>query len=210
LAAIDSVNATDPDLVTDGDRLRPRASVEAELATAWVRRLDPSAGAVPLLAARAHHLRRWELPRGAYPAGRAGYLRWKAEQRRRAGVAVSEALTGRGLDEATVDAVARLVRKDGPAGDQAAQVHEDALCLVFFERNAASVAADLGHERTATVVRKTLAKMSPDGLAAVFTLPLEASVLALVEGSAAGQRSAQADPPGGAGGPGGPVGEQGA
>lgn len=207
MAALDALNAADPDLVIDGGRLRPRASVEAELATAWVQRLDPSAGSVQLLAARAHHLRRWELPRGAYPGGRAGYLRWKAEQRRRAGVAVREALTGLGLDGATVDAVARLVRKDGPTEDHAAQVHEDALCLVFFERNAASVAADLGDERTATVVRKTLAKMSAQGLASALTLTLSETVRVMVEGAVAERRSRQAAPESGAVGDGG---EQGA
>ena len=34
-----------------------------------------------LLAARAHHLRRWELPRDSYPVGRAGYLRWRRDQK---------------------------------------------------------------------------------------------------------------------------------
>ena len=69
IAAIDRANAADPNrLVVDGVS-RPKEQAHAELMTAWVQRLDPGADEAQLLAARAHHLRRWELPRRTYPAG---------------------------------------------------------------------------------------------------------------------------------------------
>ena len=63
-------------LVVDGVE-RPKEQAHAEMMTAWVLRLDPDADEAQLLAARAHHLRRWTLPRTDYPDGRAGYLRWR-------------------------------------------------------------------------------------------------------------------------------------
>ena len=72
IAAIDQANADDPNrLVVDGVA-RPKEQAHAEMMTAWVRRLDPDADEAQLLAARAHHLRRWTLPRTDYPDGRAG------------------------------------------------------------------------------------------------------------------------------------------
>ena len=59
------------------------------------------------------------------------------------------------------------MRKDGlAAGDHAAQVHEDAACLVFLETQLDPLADQLGDDRTVEVLRKTATKMSPAGLAA--------------------------------------------
>src|SRR5947209_1491033 len=77
IAAIDAANADDPDTIVVDGVTRPKEQAHAELMTAWVRRLAPDATEEQLLAARAHHLRRWTVPRSSYPDGRAGYLRWR-------------------------------------------------------------------------------------------------------------------------------------
>ena len=46
------------------------------------------------IAARAHHLRRWEVPRSSYPEGRAGYLRWRRDQKARHAREVADVLAG--------------------------------------------------------------------------------------------------------------------
>src|SRR5688572_3861041 len=78
IEAIDAVNAGDPRPWTFRGVERPKAAGEAELAMAWLERLDPNAGELLRLAVRAHHLKRWVIPRADYPAGRSGYLRWRA------------------------------------------------------------------------------------------------------------------------------------
>ena len=65
-AAIDAVNANDPRT----HDTEPLALAQGRKAEAWVVRLDPDASVALRLAARAHHLRRWELPRSDYPEGR--------------------------------------------------------------------------------------------------------------------------------------------
>ena len=52
---------------------RPKEQAHAEMMSEWVARLDPDADEAQLLAARAHHLRRWAIPRAELPrrAGRA-------------------------------------------------------------------------------------------------------------------------------------------
>ena len=43
----------------------------------WVGLLLPEASEELRLAARAHHIRRWQRPRSTFPEGRGGYLRWR-------------------------------------------------------------------------------------------------------------------------------------
>ena len=69
LAAIDAANGADPDhLVVDGEE-RPKEVVHAERVTHWLGRLVDDPAPEQLVAARAHHLRRWSARSGS-PRGR--------------------------------------------------------------------------------------------------------------------------------------------
>lgn len=167
LAAIDAVNAEDPTtVVVDGQEV-PREVARSRRMTHWLTVLDPDADAAQALAARAHHLRRWALPRADYPEGRAGYLRWRREQKQRHAAAVDPLLRSVGFDDTTVERVCRLVAKTDLGSDPAAQTHEDALCLAFLEQQYEALTDQLGEEHMVTVLRRTARKMSPAGLAAV-------------------------------------------
>ena len=76
--AIDDANAADPNAITIAGETGPKELLHGRRAAEWVSRLDPEADDVQLLAARAHHFRRWTHPRDEFPDGRAGYLRWRA------------------------------------------------------------------------------------------------------------------------------------
>ena len=172
IAAIDAANAEDPfTLVIDGVE-RPKELAHAELMTEWVRRLDPDATDAQLLAARAHHLRRWALPRQDFPEGRSGYLRWRTTLKKRHADEVGEILRGVGYDEATIERVQQIIRKERLGKDPQVQVHEDALCIVFLLTQLTDVAEQLGDDKTIEVLQKTARKMSPAGLAAAAELPL--------------------------------------
>jgi hypothetical protein len=181
IEAIDAVNASDPVLLPVDGAPVPKEVVHARLMTEWVRRLDPDATDLQLLAARAHHLRRWEVPRTDYPEGRAGYLRWRAGQKKRHAHDVGEILKACGYDDDEVARVGTLIRKEGLGRDPQVQTHEDAICLVFVELQFAEVAEKLGDEKMVDVVRKTLKKMSPKAIEATLALPLDPASRALVE-----------------------------
>ena len=181
LAAIDAANADDPNTIDiDGER-RPKELAHAELMTHWLVRLDPAADDAQRLAARAHHLRRWSMPRATYPEGRAGYLRWRTALRRQHATEVGEILLTAGYDAPVVERVQAIIRKDGLGTDPQVQTHEDALCLVFLETQLAATVDRLGPEKMLGVIAKTAAKMSPKGLVHVADLPLRAADRALVE-----------------------------
>jgi Domain of unknown function (DUF4202) len=172
IAAIDAANAGDPNQIEVRGEVRPKELAHAELMTEWVRRLDPDATDAQLLAARAHHLRRWSSPRSSYPEGRAGYLRWRTALRKQHAEEVAGLLVSAGYDDDTIGRVQTIIRKEGLGTDPQVQVHEDALCLVFLETQLAATTDDLGDDKMLDVIRKTAAKMSPAGLAQVADLPM--------------------------------------
>ena len=168
VAAIDAANAADPTLVEVRGAARPLALVHGELAAEWVAVLAPDADELVLLAARAHHLRRWELPRTSYEAGKAGYLKWKRDQRKRHAHDVGELLAAVGYSAEEIEQAQAMVLRQGAGG----QLVEDAACLVFIETQLAAVATQLDRDHLIDVIRKTAKKMSPAALAAVARIPL--------------------------------------
>ena len=166
LAAIDEANGLDPNtLVVDGVA-EPKELAHSRMVTEWVRRFDDDPSDEQLIAARAHHLRRWSVPRTAYPEGRAGYLRWRKELGERHRAEVAEMMAEAGYGEAEVVTVTGIMAKRDLATDPAVQVHEDALCMVFLQTQLDDLVARLGAAKAADVVTKTLRKMSTDGIAA--------------------------------------------
>ena len=152
--------------------VRPKEQAHAELMTEWVQRLDPDATPEQLLAARAHHLRRWTSPRSSYPEGRAGYLRWRTALKKQHAEEVAAILADVDYEPTVAERVGAIIRKEGLGTDPQVQVHEDALCLVFLETQLAATADDLGDDKMLDVIRKTTAKMSPAGLAEVAAIPM--------------------------------------
>jgi hypothetical protein len=172
IAAIDAANADDPTVVTVRGADHPLAQIHGVLAYEWVLHLHPDADDTWLLAARAHHLRRWELARSDYDPGKAGYLRWKRDQRQRHARDVAVLLVDHGFDSATIERVQALVRRDNLAVDAGSQAIEDAACLAFVETQLADVATKLDREHLIDVLRKTARKMTSAGAAAISLIPL--------------------------------------
>jgi len=183
LAAIDAANADDPATIDIDGVTRPKEQAHAEMMSAWVVRLDPDADEAQLLAARAHHLRRWAIPRADYPDGRSGYLRWRTALKKRHAEDVGGILAAEGYDDATIARVQQIVRKEGLGRDDAVQVHEDALCLVFLQTQFDELIERLGHDKAVEVVAKTLAKMSEAGREVALGLPLSEPGLSVVTGA---------------------------
>lgn len=159
LVCIDERNALDPNELSHAGAGHPRELLLGTRATHWLLILDPDADAAQQIAARAHHLERWLLPREAHPPGRAGYLRWRREQQQRHALAIGTLLEEVGIGDDVVLEVQALIRKVGRG--RRAQTHEDALCLAFLEVQLGDVAERLGPEKAREVLRKTARKMSP-------------------------------------------------
>ncbi len=178
--AIDAANGEDPQEIELAGERGPKELVHGRRATEWLRRLEPDPSEVQLLAARAHHFRRWTRPRADYPDGRAGYLKWRKAAKDAHAAEVGELLIGVGYEPSDAERVGSIIRKEGLARDDEVQTHEDALCLVFLEAQFDELADQLGDDHTVEVLVKTLKKMSPRGIDAASAIPLSEHGAALL------------------------------
>jgi hypothetical protein len=185
LAAIDAANADDPNTLEVRGAVRPKEQAHAEMVSEWLAKLVPDASEALQIAGRAHHLRRWAIPRADYPEGREGYLRWRRALYDFHAAEAAKILEAHGYDEGVVRRVGDLLHKRGLArGDAEAQALEDALCLVFLETQFRELADRLEDEKLLDVTRKTLRKMSDPAKAFALALPLDPRDLATIRRAA--------------------------
>jgi hypothetical protein len=125
------------------------------------------------LAARGQHIRRWEIPRASYPQTPEGYKAWRARLLDHHADICAAVLRESGYDEAMVESVASLVRKERLKRNPDAQLLEDVVGLVFLEHYLADFVAQHRHydeAKLSDILHKTFRKMSPRGVAAVPSL----------------------------------------
>lgn len=176
LAAIDLANASDPNML-DG---RPRAQVEGERASAWLSELVPDPSDALRIAARAHHLRRWEIVRADFASGRAGYLRWRQANKQYQATQAAELTATHGYPLDVQARVATLLLRADLDSDTETQVLEDVACLVFLETQFESMVERLEDDHLVGVVAKTLKKMSPTAIEHVGAIELSEGAAAIV------------------------------
>jgi len=186
IAGIDAANAADPNSAAGPDGIPgPKELVHSRVATDWIHRLTDEPSEAQLIAARAHHLRRWEVPRTTYPEGRAGYLKWRRDRKIAHAEQVGSIMAGVGYGEDLVDRVGQIVRKEGLGSDVEVQHHEDALCLTFLQLQSTEVVAELGHERAVPILAKTWSKMSEAGHSFAGELDLDPLVSSALQAALA-------------------------
>ncbi len=181
IALIDEANEPDPFTLEVDGRPVPKELTHARMLMAWVDRLAPDASEALLLAARAHHIRRWESPRDTFPAGRRGYLRWRRDLQLRHARHARAILEEAGYDEDTIARVERLIRKETAKRDPEGQAFEGGLTLVFLETQLHDLALRTEPDTMAGVIRKTWRKISPAARELALASDLAPEDRALIE-----------------------------
>jgi hypothetical protein len=167
----DAENARDPHhVLVEGVEI-PHELAYSRWLTDWVLRLCPGASEELRLAARAQHLRRWEIPRSSHPQTRPGYLQWREKLKRFHAQTAGEILLEVGYSELVVGRVRELILKKNITTDAEGRTLEDALCLVFLERQLDDLTTKTDRETLVGALRKAWNKMSPLGQQAALRLP---------------------------------------
>ena len=176
---IDLRNADDPHFLRHHGHDHLKEQLHAELVTASIWRLNPAPSEALLIAARAHHLRRWTIPREDYPTGRAGYLQWRTALKKFHAEEAAAILTHEGYAPAFISRVQAILLRRDLKKDADQQTLEDAICLTFLETQLTGTASKLNEARIVDILRKTIVKMSPAAVDQVglLHLPHEARVL---------------------------------
>ena len=180
LARIDAIHAEDPAQEEAEGRSWPAELLYAERMSAQLRSLAEDPSEILRIAARAQHLGRFRTPRSEFPSGRAGYHRWRKEAAKRHAAAAAESMREAGYEEASIEKVARLIRKQDLGRDEEAQILEDCACLVFLEHHLVAFAEGKEEEALRRILQKTWAKMSPRAGARALELPLPEAIRAQI------------------------------
>ena len=170
IAGIDTANAADPNQESFAGQTWPKELLYGHRMTAWLDRLAPEASESLRLAARAQHIERWHIPRTDFEDGKKGYHLWRTTLYRYHAERAGTILAAVGYDSATIERVGALLQKKHLRSDIDAQTIEDAACLVFLENYFTDFAAKHDDAKIIDIVRKTWAKMSPNGHAAALSL----------------------------------------
>ncbi len=180
---LDAINAEDPNSIDIDGQSRPTELVYAERMTEVLEGLYPSASELLSLAVRAQHLGRWKIARADYPEGKAGYFRWRNEQKRHHAEDAAMVLMECGYSVDEIQRVKSLIRKEKFKSDEEAQALEDVACVVFlkyyFDEFLEKYKYD--DEKVINILRKTWVKMSETGHKGALALEFPDDILALIK-----------------------------
>jgi hypothetical protein len=166
----DAANAEDPNTELVRGTSVAKELVYGQRMSRRLASFAPDAPETVKLAARAQHIRRWEVPRDSYPAGRAGYLKWRTDLYKRHGDTAAAIMDEVGYDDETIERVRTLLRKRGLKTDPDVQLLEDVICLVFLEHYFHDFATKHEEDKLVSIVQKTWAKMTESAHEAAFRI----------------------------------------
>ena len=181
IVRFDAANAEDPSTEVFQGVVYPKELLYAQRMTTWLDKLAPDASEVLRLAVRCQHIQRWTIPRHTYAMDRTGYLRWRTTLARFHADTAAAILRDVGYDDATIQRVQRLLRKESLKRDLEVQCLEDVICLVFLENYLAEFATQHDEAKIIDILQKTWKKMSSHGHEAALTLPMAPEARRLVE-----------------------------
>lgn len=168
----DAYNAKDPHLETVDQQVMAKELLYAMRMTEKLNAFFPGATEHVQLAARCHHIGRWEIPRSTYPMDRKGYLQWRNELKIHHAEIAEKILSACGYDEAVIGKVKFLVLKKQLLQNPETQLLEDVICLVFVHYYLDDFAQQHEEEKVIDILRKTLKKMSPHAIEEALKLPM--------------------------------------
>ncbi|KAG2442142.1 hypothetical protein HYH02_009630 [Chlamydomonas schloesseri] len=209
LEGLDELNSKDPRSVEVEGQQVPYELAYARWLTGWVLRLAADAGISQpseelRIVARGQHVERWKVPRSSYPEGRTAYLQWREDLKKAHAATTTRLMAAAGYPEEACKRVEKLILKKA-LKETEGQIVEDALCLVFLERQFAEFFPKLVEQAAAAagggdpaaaqaeadakmvdILQKSWKKMGPLGRAAAGKLPLGEREAALVGRALAG------------------------
>jgi Domain of unknown function (DUF4202) len=181
LRRFDEENSRDPNVEIADGATHPRELIYAQWLTDWVLKLSPAVSEPLRLAARCQHIARWQIPRDSYPMTRPGYLQWRADLKKFHAQKAGEILRAVGYGDDTIRRVQELNLKKNFPADAESRVLEDALCLVFLERQFAALAAKSDGAKLINALQKSWKKMTPAAHAEALKLKYGPREQALIE-----------------------------
>ncbi|WP_432460754.1 DUF4202 domain-containing protein [Agarivorans sp. QJM3NY_25] len=179
---IDLFNLNDPNLQLDElGYEHPKELLYGQRMSKVLFEFMPSPSPELQIAARAQHIGRWLSPRGDYPEGRTGYLKWRTDLSKKHAQLCSDIMRRHQFEEASIEQVCGLLRKEKLKRNPLTQALEDVICLVFLEYYFIDFAAKHEQDKVLSIVKKTWGKMSEQGHEAALALKLSSEASDLIK-----------------------------
>ena len=175
LKAVDAVNAEDPRMITVDGVEHPYETVYADRMTETMQRMYPEASELLRIAARAQHIRRWQIPRDTYPRNKEGYQKWRLGMRQLHAELVGGIMGDNGYSADDIALVGTFLRKERLKRDVDSQALENVVDVVFLDYywdDFVTKFPDYDDDKLIDIVGKTLRKMSSHGHTAALALDL--------------------------------------
>lgn len=181
LSRIDAENRQDPRVEATAQGDMPVELLYGQRMSEMLESFVPSASDALRIAARAQHIRRWDVPRDTYPRDRKGYLTWRVALGKHHAEVTARLMRDEGMEQDLITRVTGLLQKRSLKTDPEMQRLEDVICLVFLRYYFADFAAKHPKAKVIDIVQKTWRKMSDAGHEAALKLPLRTETQALVQ-----------------------------
>lgn len=176
----DEYNSRDPKLTNIHGKEIPNNLLYAQRMSVKLMDYYPKATEVLQLAARSQHIGRWEIPRTDYPMNRKGYLQWRSQLKILHAKIAASILEKAGYELETISSVKDLLMKKQIKQNHETQILEDVICLVFLEYYFDDFSEEHHEEKLVNILRKTIVKMSSNGVNAALKLPLSTKAKDLI------------------------------
>jgi hypothetical protein len=183
LKAIDLINIEDPNKIEVDGQLKAKELVYGQQMTDCLTQYWPEANELLHIAVRAQHIKRWQLKRTEYPAGKAGYYSWRIAQGKFHAQLTYQIMLENGYSDEQAKVCAAIIRKENLKTNADTQALEDVACLVFlmhyFNDFAAKYTEQNNEEKIIRIVQLTWKKMSDKAhdIALGLTLPEHLGIL---------------------------------
>ena len=182
IAKFDAANAQDPNTETFEGKEYPKELIYGQRMSACLDQFAADAPETVKLAVRAQHIQRWKIPRKDYPMDRIGYHKWKSTLLAFHAETAGKIMQETGYDDATIERVKTIIRKEKLKQDADVQMLEDVVDLVFIQFYLMPFAKQYegNEEKFIDIVRKTWKKMSDKGHATALKLPIPEHLMPLI------------------------------
>ena len=181
ISIIDDENRKDPNFEYVGDEKLPKEFLYSMRMSERLKIFAPESSEIMKIAARGHHICRWEIPRTDFPNDRKGYLKWRIKLYSFHADKVSSILKDVGYEDKFIDRVSAIIKKQSLNSDAEVQLLEDVICLVFLEHYFVDFARKHEDGKVLDIVKKTLLKMSDEGKKATMELELPEFTLTFLQ-----------------------------
>ena len=184
LSKIDEINGQDPNSIVFNGTSQAKELLYGQQMTDCLKQYWPDANELLQIAVRAQHIKRWQLKRTEYPAGKAGYYQWRIAQGKFHAQLTASIMLEQGYTDKQAEQCATIIRKENLKTNSDSQTLEDVACLVFlmhyFDEFAAKYTEQGNEAKIVRIVQLTWRKMSEEAHDIALTLTLPDHLAAIV------------------------------